>query len=150
MGKLTRDNSFSRFKSNTPRPANEGLPELQNSGTSLQQVPVQFSISNGDVPSIQRTKEITDKMAPAPTTAISGNLTTPPVVDEVLNSTGKSLDPETRSNMESRFAYDFSKVKIHDDDLAAKSARSINAMAYTSGNNIVFNSGQYNSQSDSG
>jgi Domain of unknown function (DUF4157) len=75
----------------------------------------------------------------------------PSIVSDVLNSSsGKSLDNDSRSFMESRFNYDFSSVKIHDDDLAAKSAGSINALAYTSGNNIVFNSGQYNTTSDSG
>lgn len=75
----------------------------------------------------------------------------PPIVHDVINSSaGTSLNDDTRSVMESRFNYDFSKVKIHDGDLAAKSASSINAYAYTSGNNIVFNSGQYNTNSDSG
>lgn len=74
----------------------------------------------------------------------------PPVMQDVLSSGGKPLDTRTRRFMESRFNYDFGNVKIHDNDLAAKSASSINALAYTSGNNIVFNSGQYNANSDSG
>ena len=71
-------------------------------------------------------------------------------IDTVLNSSGKNLDKDTRSFMESRFNHDFSDIKIHDDELAAKSASSMNALAYTSGNNIVFNSGQYNSSTDTG
>ena len=66
------------------------------------------------------------------------------------SASGRSMDEDTRSFMESRFNYDFSNVKIHDNELAAKSASSINALAYTSGNNIVFNSEQYNPGSDSG
>jgi|SRR6185436_14079338 len=78
-------------------------------------------------------------------------LAAPPIVHDVINSSGgKSLDADTRAFMEPRFNYDFSNVKIHDDELAAKSASSINALAYTSGNNVVFNSGQYNTNSDSG
>jgi len=77
--------------------------------------------------------------------------TAPSVVEDVVSSSsGKSIDQSTRSYMESRFNYDFSNVKIHDDEVAAKSADSINALAYTSGNNIVFNSGQYDTRSDSG
>ncbi len=45
--------------------------------------------------------------------------------------------------MESRFGYDFSRVKIHDNEIAARSAKSVNVRAYTSGNNIVFDEGQY-------
>jgi peptidoglycan hydrolase-like protein with peptidoglycan-binding domain len=74
----------------------------------------------------------------------------PTVVHDVLNSSGHPMDADTRSFMESRFNYDFSDVKIHNGDLAAKSADSINALAYTSGNNLVFNSGQYNTNSDPG
>ena len=74
----------------------------------------------------------------------------PSIVDNVLSSPGRSLDADTRSFMESRFDHDFTNVKIHDNDIAAKSADSINALAYTSGNNIVFNSGQYNANTDSG
>jgi hypothetical protein len=75
----------------------------------------------------------------------------PSIVHDVINSpAGRSMDANIRSFMESRFNYDFSNVKIHDNSIAAKSADSINALAYTSGNNIVFNSGQYRTNSDSG
>ena len=76
--------------------------------------------------------------------------TAPSIVQDVLSSPGRSLDTDTRSFMEPRFNYNFNNVKIHDDDLAAKSASSINALAYTSGNNVVFNTGQYNTKSDPG
>lgn len=77
--------------------------------------------------------------------------TVPSIVNEVLNSgNGKPLDQATRSFMEPRLNSDFSHVKIHDNTLAAKSADSINALAYTSGNNVVFNSGQYKTNTDSG
>ncbi|MGN6401438.1 MAG: eCIS core domain-containing protein, partial [Flavisolibacter sp.] len=75
----------------------------------------------------------------------------PPIVHKVLNSSaGKPMDINTRSFMESRFGYDFSHVRIHDNDKAAESANSINALAYTSGNNIVFNNGAYLPNMDSG
>jgi hypothetical protein len=74
----------------------------------------------------------------------------PPIVQDALSSGGKPLDAGTRAFMEPRFNYDFGNVKIYNDSKAAKSAHSLNALAYTSGNNIVFNSGQYNTHSDSG
>lgn len=46
--------------------------------------------------------------------------------------------------------YDFSDVKIHTGADAAKSAQSINALAYTTGNNIVFNEGQFSPDTDKG
>jgi Domain of unknown function (DUF4157) len=66
-----------------------------------------------------------------------------PIVDEVLNSPGQPLDPETRTFMESSFEQDFTQVRVHTDDKAARSAQVVNALAYTVGQNIVFGSGQY-------
>ncbi len=67
-----------------------------------------------------------------------------------LGSSGQPMSENSKSFFEPRFGQDFSGVKIHTDENAAKSAQSINALAYTSGNNIVFNSGQYSPESDSG
>lgn len=67
----------------------------------------------------------------------------PPIVQDVLHSTGKPLDPETRTLMEARFNQDFSKVQIHTDTRAAASAETINAEAYTVGNDVVFGANQY-------
>ncbi len=67
-----------------------------------------------------------------------------------LNNGGQPLSNEARSFYEPRFGYNFSNVKVHTDTVAAKSAQSINALAYTSGNNIVFNNSQYSPNTDSG
>jgi hypothetical protein len=56
---------------------------------------------------------------------------------------GQTLPAELQNFYEPKFGFDFSNVKIHTDTAAAKSAQSINALAYTSGNNIVFGSGQF-------
>lgn len=67
-----------------------------------------------------------------------------------LNSSGQSLPAEVRDFYSPRMGFDFSNVKVHTDSIAAKSAQSINALAYTTGNNIVFNSGQYSPSTDRG
>ena len=67
----------------------------------------------------------------------------PPIVHEVLNSPGQSLDPATRAFFEPRFSHDFSGVRVHTDPRAAASARAMSALAYTVGNHIVFGPGQY-------
>lgn len=69
--------------------------------------------------------------------------TAPPIVDQVLASQGAPLDASTRVFMESRFGFDFSKVRIHSGSLAADSARAINAVAYTVGHDVVFASGAF-------
>ncbi|MFT3681145.1 MAG: DUF4157 domain-containing protein [Ferruginibacter sp.] len=67
-----------------------------------------------------------------------------------LNGIGQALSNEVRNFYEPRFGHDFSNVKIHTDTIAAKSAQSINALAYTSKNNIVFNEGQYSPSTSNG
>jgi hypothetical protein len=64
-------------------------------------------------------------------------------INNVLSNSGTSLDNDTKDFMESRFGYDFSKVHIHKDERAAKSAQSVNALAYTVGQDIVFAPSQY-------
>ena len=56
---------------------------------------------------------------------------------------GQPLDSATRTGMESRFGSDFSQVRVHTDAKAAKSARAVNALAYTVGRDVVFGAGQY-------
>ncbi|HEU5258163.1 MAG TPA: DUF4157 domain-containing protein [Vicinamibacterales bacterium] len=64
-------------------------------------------------------------------------------VVDVTRSGGQPLDAETRTFMEPRFGYDFSRVRIHADNEAAIAARLVSARAYTLGSNVVFASGQY-------
>ena len=72
-----------------------------------------------------------------------GSAAAPPIVDEVLASSGQPLDAAARSFMEPRFGHDFGHVRVHADERAAESARAVGALAYTVGSNIVFGSGQY-------
>lgn len=65
----------------------------------------------------------------------------PPIVHEVLLSPGQQIDAATRAYMEPRFGHDFSRVRVHTDTKAAKSARAVNALAYTVGQHIVFEQG---------
>jgi len=74
----------------------------------------------------------------------------PPIVHDVLGSSGQPLDPATRDFMEPRFGHDFSQVRVHSDGKAATSSRSIQALAYTAGRDIVFAPDQYSPQTESG
>jgi len=57
-----------------------------------------------------------------------------------LQTSGQILDPNTRLYMESRFGHDFSQVRVHTDQNATNSVR---ALAFTSGNQIVFGERKY-------
>jgi hypothetical protein len=67
----------------------------------------------------------------------------PPIVEKVLRSGGQSLESEARAFFEPRFGHGFGKVRVHADADAAESARTVNAVAYTVGNDIVFGAGGY-------
>ena len=67
----------------------------------------------------------------------------PPVVHEVLRSSGQPLDAATRAYMEPRFGHDFSNVRVHADPKAAQSAHAVDALAYTVGSHIVFGANQH-------
>lgn len=63
---------------------------------------------------------------------------------------GSKMDAQTQSEMESGFGADFSNVNIHTDDQAAQMSNDIGAQAFTNGNDIYFNQGKYNPQSEEG
>jgi hypothetical protein len=74
----------------------------------------------------------------------------PAVVDTALRSGGEALPEVVRSHFEARFGHDFSRVKIHTDGVAAQSARSVGARAFTVGSDIVFNSSEFQPHSPAG
>ena len=74
----------------------------------------------------------------------------PPIVHDVLRSPGQPLDAATRAFMEPRFGREFGSVRLHTDSSAAQSARAIDALAYTVGNDVVFGEGQFASGTDRG
>lgn len=73
----------------------------------------------------------------------AGLSTVPPIVHEALRSSGRPLDPPTRTFMRSRFGHDFGRVRVHTDSKAAESARAVDALAYTVGQDVVFGARQY-------
>jgi hypothetical protein len=86
----------------------------------------------------------------AATTGAPASMTAPPVVHDVLASAGQPLDGATRRFFESRLGHDFTHVRVYADANAAESARSINALAFTVGPNIVFNTGRYSPETPVG
>jgi hypothetical protein len=60
-----------------------------------------------------------------------------------VSSGGTPLSPALNSFFGGRMGADFSQVQIHTGTEAAAAAKSVNAKAYTVGNHIVFNQGQY-------
>ena len=77
---------------------------------------------------------------------------TPSIANNIhsMSGSGSPLPPATRAFFEPRFGSDFSGVRIHTDSRAAETAKSLQARAFTVGNNIAFGSGQYAPESQTG
>lgn len=69
---------------------------------------------------------------------------------EVLRSSGLPLDANMQRSAEAKFRYDFSAVRVHADDRAARSAQAVNAQAYAVGSHLVFAPGRYRPQEPDG
>jgi hypothetical protein len=76
--------------------------------------------------------------------------TVPPVAHEVMHSPGQPLDATSRAFFESRFGHDFSRVRVHHDDEAARSAEELDALAYTTGQDVFFAPNQYHPHTSEG
>lgn len=63
---------------------------------------------------------------------------------------GQPLEAPLLEHFTNRFGFDFSKVRIHTDGEAARSARAFNARAVTVGRNILFDSGEFNATAAAG
>jgi hypothetical protein len=74
----------------------------------------------------------------------------PPIVHEVLGSSGAPLSTGVQLDMERRLGHHFGDVRIHTGDRAAESAAAVHAHAYTVGRQIVFGSGEFDPTSSSG
>jgi Domain of unknown function (DUF4157) len=126
---------------------------LMPMASSRQGGTVSQPINRVSISSLQRkcaTCEEDDTMQRKEAGNTGGGMSAPPIVSDVLSGSGKPLDKGTQQFMESRMGQDFSNVRIHTEGKAAESAQSVNALAYTSGHNIVFNNGQYQPNTEGG
>lgn len=74
-------------------------------------------------------------------------------IEQKINAkrgSGRPLEPHIKSQMNDSFGYDFSEVRIHADKDAAELCASLNAQAFAIGNDIFFNEGKFDPESDSG
>lgn len=135
-------------------PANNQSPSIQRKCNScdkeeLQMKPLAASLS----PIIQKKEEKEeDEMvqmkgmgneSKSPSSALKSSL-------QKSKGGGKSMDVATQNSMGNSIGADFSKVKIHTNENAIQMNRSLSAKAFTNGNDIYFNSNQYNPKNSDG
>jgi len=95
-----------------------------------------------EMPSFLQRKEVT----------AAGGTASDKVTREVQSSkgSGNRMDADTKSFMERGLGGDFSSVNIHTDSKAADMNSELQARAFTVGNDIYFNEGQYRPESSEG
>lgn len=71
-------------------------------------------------------------------------------VHEALSRPGAPLGAAVRADMEARLGADFSDVRVHTDHAAHTAAESVQAHAFTTGSDIVFQGGRYDTGSTAG
>ena len=119
----------------------------QEDNEPIQAKPIGDQIS----PIVQRQSEVDEEEKPILTKATGRETpekgwTMDAKIDSMRDG-GHPLPKAEREFFEPRFGRDFSRTRIHTDVNAAKSADVLNARAFTSGNDIVFNANEYTSGS---
>lgn len=100
--------------------------------------------SRQNLASLQRSTQTQHDTAPA------GEADVPKSVRDVISSAGRSLDTSIQRAMEDRMGDSLGDVRIHTGPKAANACEEINAKAFTVGNHIAFNSGEYDPESPKG
>ena len=123
--------------------------EASRVADEIMRMPAPAAILGSGLPSVQRKCAACEEATEVPSlrmdgSSLAGQATAVPAAARgVLRSPGQPLDPATRAIMEPRFGRDFSHIRIHADERAAEAARSVSALAYTIGDDIVFGAGRY-------
>ena len=65
------------------------------------------------------------------------------IANHVPQTEGQPLQADVRQQLEAEMGADFSGVRVHTDVRAVAAARSVDARAFTVGQDIYFNAGQY-------
>lgn len=82
----------------------------------------------------------------------NSNIASPQISSKIASSAGKgnAMLPKTQQKMSSSFGTDFSQVRVHNDSEAVSLNKELQAQAFTHGNDIYFNEGKYDPNSDAG
>ncbi len=153
QAKLAIGQTNDRFEQEADRVADQmvGLSQdhstVQRKCENCEEEDLQMKPLQGTISSIQRMGEEEEELQ------MKGNATSesmnPNLERDLAQSkgSGETLSEDTRQKMEQGIGADFSKVKIHKGDQAVQMNRQLNARAFTNGNDVYFNSGEYQPES---
>lgn len=121
-----------------------GTPSLMEQFRDRKGTPVPWNVEERNEQSVQRSAEA------AADTSLAGGAGVPETVREVLSSPGQSLDVSIQRTMGERMGDSFGNVRIHAGPQAARACEQIDARAFTVGNHVAFNAGEYDPSSPEG
>ena len=107
------------------------------------------------IDSVNQSDAMPSSHCPTPTISCFGG-TSMPISSEMesqlqaMQGGGHVMPEGLRAQMEGSFGHDFSNVRLHTDSAAADMSSSINAKAFTHGNDIYFNQGQFQPNTPAG
>jgi len=121
-----------------------GNPEQMEAYRMHKGTPIPWDIQRFNEDSKRRnTSRIMRRRRERPT----GDTQVPNSVQKVISSPGHSLEPSIQRAMEDRMGESFGDVRVHTGPTAAQACEEINARAFTVGNHIAFNRGEYDPES---
>ncbi|MDM8527730.1 DUF4157 domain-containing protein [Anaerolineales bacterium HSG24] len=131
------------------------MVQRQEDEDELMMKPIENRQSQIDNPTVQRQEDEDElMMKPMPIQRMGeGGFETNSDFESRVNSSkggGKALPKDTQADMGSKIGADFSGVRVHTGAESAQMSQDIGAKAFTHGNDIHFNSGQYDPGSGSG
>lgn len=138
QAKLTIGQPHDPYEQEADRVASEVVQHIhtaENIATHPQDLTAQRQLDPSNVTSLIQ-----------PQGALTGG-TAPDAVEAGINAArggGTALDAGLQQSMGSAMGADFSRVKVHTDRRADRLNRSIQARAFTTGNDIFFRQGEYN------
>lgn len=113
-----------------------GFPVQRALAAGLVGDPLEREADRAAEQAVMRAGSSPDGLGAAPAAALPG-------LPGGLMSAGRPLDLSAREYFEPRFGHDLSRVRIHTDEQAARSAQAVNALAFTAGQDLVFDTGRY-------
>ncbi len=127
------------------KPLAAGISRVQRSEISTPPIPHTFTIRRD---SAEEEELIQGKYEHGP----EGGEVDPSITTQIqaARGSGRPLDEPVRSSMESGFGADFSNVRVHTGGQADTLNRSLNARAFTTGQDVFFRQGEYNPGSSAG
>lgn len=158
QAKLTLGPAGDKYEQEADRNAKQVMNSLSASAPTVQrheqddEVMQAKPLADG-ISRIQRAEmEEEDELQAKPLHGLEGGEVDPDVAQSIESAKagGAHLNDGVRTSMERGFGADFSGVRVHTGGQADALNRSLNARAFTSGNDIFFGQGQYSPDSNAG